>query len=273
MRSFWPLIVATIILGATVSCATSRDSVETGVREVEWELVWSDEFDYTGLPDPERWSYETGMVRNNEAQYYVPRSLSNSRVEDGRLVIEAHKQRFGTAEYTSASIHTRFTQSWTYGRFEIRAKVPAGRGTWPAAWLLGSNIGLVGWPMCGEIDIMEYVGFDPRRVHGYVHTFAYNHTRGTQRGSSLMLPSPYDTFHVYAIEWFPDRIDFYVDDQKYFTFHNEGTGADVWPFDEPHYLILNLAIGGSWGGQRGIDDSIFPARYEIEYVRVYQMAR
>ena len=270
MRVFLRLFVVVVLLGALVACATPARSAGTDSGDNGWELVWSDEFDYTGLPDPAKWSYESGMVRNNEAQYYVPRSLDTARVEDGRLVIEAHKQRFGSAEYTSASIHTRFTQSWTYGRFEIRAKVPAGRGTWPAAWLLGSNIGLVGWPMSGEIDIMEYVGFDPMRVHGYVHTFAFNHVRGTQRGSSLLLPAPAETFHVYAIEWYPDRIDFFVDDHNYFTFRNDGTGVEAWPFDEPHYLILNLAIGGSWGGQRGIDDSIFPARYEVEYVRVYR---
>jgi hypothetical protein len=159
---------------------------------------------------------------------------------------------------------------WTYGRFEVRAKVPTGTGTWPAIWMLGTNIREVGWPACGEIDIMENVGFDPHRVHGYVHTAAYNHTRGTQKGNSLELDKPWENFHVYAIEWFEDRIDFFIDDENYFTFEKESDDDDVWPFDKPHYLLLNLAIGGNWGGQQGIDDSLFPHRFIVDYVRVYQ---
>ncbi|MBN1417749.1 MAG: glycoside hydrolase family 16 protein [Planctomycetes bacterium] len=236
----------------------------------EWKLVWRDEFDKPGLPDPEKWDYEVGFVRNREAQYYTRARRENARVEKGVLVIEARKERFEKGEYTSASLITRGKAEWRYGRVEVRAKLPTGRGMWPAIWMLGSNIRQVGWPRCGEIDIMENVGFDPDVIHANIHTQAYNHVKRTGKGSRIEIPRPYADFHVYAIEWFEDRIDFYVDGRKYFTFKNEGTGRDVWPYAEPHYLILNAAIGGAWGGQKGIDDSIFPQKYLIDYVRVYE---
>ncbi len=235
-----------------------------------WHLVWSDEFDGSGLPDAEKWAYDIGYIANNEKQYYTEARLENARMENGHLVIEARKEPWEGFDYTSARLVTRGRQEWTYGRFEIRAKVPTGVGTWPAIWMLGTNIGEVGWPACGEIDIMENVGFDPHRVHGYVHTAAYNHTHGTQKGNSMKLDKPWENFHVYAIEWFEDRIDFFIDDTKYFTFEKESDDDDVWPFDKPHYLLLNLAIGGGWGGQQGIDDSLFPHEYHVDYVRVYE---
>lgn len=264
-------MIFTALTIATIGCS-SEDHLpaEPAEAEADWVLVWNDEFDGEGLPDPEKWSYEVGDIRNNELQYYTEAREQNIRMEDGHLVIEAIREPYEGFDYTSASINTRQSASWTYGRFEIRAKVPTGRGTWPAAWMLGMNISEVGWPASGEIDIMEYVGYDPNRVHGYIHTEAYNHTRGTQKGASLELESPYEQFHVYAIEWQEDRIDFFVDDEHYFTFEKEGNGSDVWPFDHPHYLLLNLAIGGSWGGQEGIDESIFPVRYLIDYVRIYR---
>ncbi len=241
-----------------------------GTRQESWHLVWSDEFDYEGLPDPARWSYDTGYIANQERQYYTRNRLENARVKNGYLVIEARKEPWKGFDYTSARLVTRGRETWTYGRFEARAKLPTGVGTWPAFWMLGENIEEVGWPSCGEIDIMENVGYDPGMVHGYVHTRAYNHTRGTQKGSSVELEQPWEDFHVYAVEWFEDRIDFFVDDTKYFSFEKEADEDDVWPFDKPHYLLLNLAIGGTWGGQQGIDDDIFPQRYVIDYVRVYE---
>jgi beta-glucanase (GH16 family) len=253
-----------------------------------WKLVWSDEFDKPGAPDPAKWSYETGFVRNNEAQFYTSDRRENARVEDGMLVIEARKEQFKNpafsptagagkrgrnrefADYTSASLTTLGKASWCYGRVEVRAKLPRGRGPWPAIWMLGTNITQVGWPACGEIDIMEFVGHDPGVINANIHTSKYNHVKKTGKGAKITVKDVSDAFHIYAIEWTPDRLDFFVDDRKYFTFKNEGTGSDVWPYDKAQYLILNLAIGGAWGGAQGIDDSIFPQRYYIVYVRVYQ---
>ncbi len=236
----------------------------------DWELVWGDEFDYDGLPDPEKWSYEEGYVRNNEKQYYTVERSENARVEDGMLVIESRKEEYEDMDYTSASVHTRDSYHIHYGRVEVRAKLPTGRGMWPAIWMLGANISKVGWPECGELDIMENVGYDPDRVHANVHCEKYNHTKGNGKGHSLIVSAPYENFHIYALEWTEDRVDFYVDDQKHFTYKDEGTGWEAWPFDKPHYLIINAAIGGAWGGQQGIDDSIFPQKYVIDYVRVYE---
>jgi beta-glucanase (GH16 family) len=261
----------------------------TSAAAAEWKLVWSDEFDQPGLPNPDKWTYEVGFIRNNEAQFYTEARLENARVENGRLVIEARKERWRNpsydphadgrggfrrarefADYTSASVTTRGKADWTYGRIEVRARLPRGRGTWPAIWMLGTNITSVGWPTCGEIDIMEFVGHDPGVVHANIHTRAYNHVQRTGKGNRIQVPDASEAFHVYAVEWTPERMDFHVDDRKYFTFENEKSGVAAWPFDAPHYLILNLAIGGAWGGQQGIDDSIFPQRYEIDYVRVYK---
>jgi beta-glucanase (GH16 family) len=235
----------------------------------DWELVWSDEFSTPGRPDPAKWGYEEGFIRNHEKQSYSPK---NARVEDGKLVIEAKKEAPGDGKpaYTSASLTTQGKASWTYGKVEVRAKLPTGRGTWPAIWMLGTNIDEVGWPRCGEIDIMENVGFDPDTIHFNVHTAAYNHVRKTNKGTKVTLAKPYDDFHVYGIEWTPKAIDFFLDGKTTFTFDNNGKGSDAWPYDRPQYLILNLAIGGDWGGQKGIDTSIFPQRMEVDYVRVYQ---
>jgi beta-glucanase (GH16 family) len=234
-----------------------------------WTLVFSDEFETAGALDPAKWAYEIGSLRNNEAQYYTSRP-ENVRAEAGNLVIEARKEPYQGYAYTSASVNTRGRTEFTYGRVEVRAKLPTGRGTWPAIWMLGTNIDRVGWPACGEIDIMENVGFDPLRISGTVHTAAYNWVSGTARGASVTVSAPWQDFHVYAMEWYPDHIDIFVDEQKYLTFPNEGTGSRTWPFDQPQYLLLNLAIGGSWGGQQGIDDSLFPQRYFIDYVRIYR---
>jgi len=243
-----------------------------------YRLVWADEFDKPGLPDPARWNYEYGMIRNNEAQFYTYARPENARVENGVLVIEARRENWSeagkTARYTSASVTTECRQYWRYGRIEVRAKLPTGRGTWPAIWMLGQNfsnkVGKVDWPRCGEIDIMENVGFDPDTIHANIHTEAYNHVKGTNKGNRITVKDPWRDFHVYALDWSPQRIVMSVDGQDYFTFEDEGTGEAVWPFDQPFYLILNLAIGGSWGGQQGVDDAIFPQRFEIDYVRVYQ---
>jgi beta-glucanase (GH16 family) len=262
-------------------------SMASTAGAADWKLVWSDEFDKPGLPDATRWDYETGFLRNHERQYYTRARRENARVENGVLVIEARKEKYmassarlgrgeaankrrADAEYTSASLTTRGKAAWTYGRIEVCAKLPAGRGTWPAIWTLGVNFDKVGWPTCGEVDIMEFVGFEPGIVHANIHTKKYNHAINTGKGDKVTIPEASREFHVFAIEWDAQKIDFFVDARKYFTYHNDGTGFDSWPYDKDQYLILNLAIGGDWGGQKGIDDHIFPQRYEIDYVRVYQ---
>jgi beta-glucanase (GH16 family) len=266
------MVRASAACGLALCCLAACDSASQPQAPTSpapaGTLIWADEFDGQGLPDAGRWDYEVGFVRNNERQYYTRGRSENARLEDGMLVIEARRERYEQADYTSASLTTR--ASWTYGRIEVRAKVPAGRGTWPAIWTLGTNLRQVGWPACGEIDIMEHVGFDPCRVHANIHTTAYNHVQGTNKGSSILVSRPDEAFHVYSATWTSARIDVFVDGQGYFSFPKEPGGDTVWPFDRPQYLILNLAIGGSWGGQQGIDDAAFPARYVVDYVRVYR---
>lgn len=236
-------------------------------------LVWTDEFDYTGLPAASKWTFEEGGHGwgNNELQYYTMNRTQNARVENGVLIIEALKENYLGREYTSARLITTGKGDWLYGRFEIRAKLPGGRGTWPAIWMLPTDWAYGNWPASGEIDIMEHVGYDPTHVFGTAHTEVYNHKLGTQKGSSVTGPDWETAFHVYAIEWSATKIDFMVDDAVYYTFNNEGTW-EKWPFDKRFHFILNVAVGGSWGGAQGVDPSIFPKRMEIDYVRVYQAA-
>jgi beta-glucanase (GH16 family) len=258
------------------------------VSAADWKLIWSDEFEKDGLPDPAKWNYEEGFIRNNEAQYYTRGRAENARIENGILVIEARKERFKNpafepgaqtgkgrhsrefADYTSASLTTQGKAAWTQGRVEVKAKLPPGRGTWPAIWMLGTNMNQFGWPACGEIDIMEFVGYDPGVIHANIHTRAYNHVKNNGKGSQIKIPDASTAFHVYAMEWDTTHMDFYVDDQKYFTYTNEGSGVDAWPYQNGQFLILNLAIGGAWGGTKGIDEKCFPQKYYIDYVRVYQ---
>lgn len=239
-----------------------------------WKLIWSEEFDYTGFPDSTKWSYDTeGNVYqwgNNEAQYYTSGRKENAWVSDGVLRITALKEPMEGRSYTSARLITKGKGDWLYGRFEIRAKLPTGRGTWPAIWMLPTDWEYGDWPKSGEIDIMENVGYDPDTTVGSSHTEKYNHAIGTQKNAKIACPDCYKAFHVYALEWEEDEYRLYVDDQLYFTFKNEGIGYEVWPYDKRFHILLNLAIGGNWGGQKGIDDSLFPHVFEIDYVRVYK---
>lgn len=237
-----------------------------------YNLVWSDEFLYNGLPDHSKWSYEIGGNGwgNQEEQYYTNADTNNAVVKDGMLNIIARKEKRENSEYTSARLVTKGKSSWTYGRIEARLKLPQGTGLWPAFWMLGSNIDKVGWPDCGEIDIMEHVGYQPDSSWGTIHTKAFNHIKGTQKGAKTYLSHPYDRFHTYAIEWTKDAITFFVDGRQFFQFINEHKTKAEWPFDSPSYIILNLAVGGSLGGKNGVDPNIFPATYLIDYVRVYQ---
>lgn len=242
-------------------------------------LVWSDEFEVEGAPNPNKWSFDVDGNEwawgNNELQNYTPANhpQPNAWVEDGKLIIEARKESFThsgfTREYTSARLRTVNKGDWLYGRFDIRAKLPAGRGTWAAIWMLPTDWEYGGWPDSGEIDIMEHVGYDMNRVHATVHTGKFNHSIGTQVGDSIVVPSVDEQFHVYRLDWTPERIDVYLNDIHYFSFPNDGGDSGSWPFDKRFHLLLNLAIGGNWGGSEGVDDSIFPQRMEVDYVRVY----
>jgi beta-glucanase (GH16 family)/glycerophosphoryl diester phosphodiesterase len=256
-----------------------------------YELVWSDEFNYKGKPDSTKWANDYGFVANHEEQYYTE-NLKNVRVEDGYLMIEAHKEKISnkdykseafknknwlnyiseidTAQYTSARLKTEGLASWKYGRIEVKAKLPKGLGLWPAIWMLGENRKQVGWPESGEIDIMEHVGFSPDSIFGTIHTKAYNHTIGTQRGKKIFIEKPYDNFHVFALEWTSEKMDFILDDLVFYHFENEHKTTAEWPFDQKFHLILNVSVGGMLGGQKGIDDSVFPQQMLVDYVRVFQ---
>lgn len=259
---------------ASFQAAAFHDILEYEVDYDSMQLVWSDEFDYEGLPDPSKWGYEAGGHGwgNNELQHYTRDRLENARVEDGRLIITARKEDYQRSSYTSARLVTRGKGDWLYGRIEVKARLPRGVGTWPAIWMMPTRSSYGNWPASGEIDIMEHVGFNHNRIHGAVHTASYNHRIGTQRSGTIdPVADVSEEFHLYAIEWEPHEIRWYLDNKRYFTFANEGTGHREWPFDREFYLILNIAIGGDWGAMQGVDDTIWPQTMEVEYVRVYEL--
>ncbi len=241
---------------------------------LEYTLVWSDEFDYEGLPDETKWGYDVGGSGwgNNELQYYT--EGENAYVKDGFLTITARKEDYNAMAYTSTRLISKNKGDWLYGRIEVNAKLPSGKGTWPAIWMLPTDWKYGGWPRSGEIDIMEHVGYEQGVVHGTVHTNAYNHMKGTQVGKHVTRDDVSDAFHLYAIEWFPDKIKFFVDDKLYFIYKPSNMincpTKDEWPFDQRFHLLLNIAVGGNWGGAKGIDESIFPQEMVVDYVRVYQ---
>jgi len=234
------------------------------------QLVWEDDFDGFGSPDGSRWDYDLGGGGwgNAELQTYTS-STANVERSAGTLKINAHKD--GNGQWTSARIKTAGRGDWTYGYFEIRARVPTGRGTWPAIWMLPTDWVYGGWPDSGEIDIMEHVGYDPDVLHTTIHTDAYNHLLGTQIGRSAHVGGMTSGFHTYGLHWQPDLLTWYVDGQPFFDVpRSPGDSWPQWPFDQRFHLILNVAIGGSWGGALGIDPNLSHATMEIDYVRVYQ---
>ncbi len=249
------------------SCSSSKKINNSN----QWKLSWSDEFNYTGLPDSSKWSYDVGGNGwgNNELEYYTNASLENAFVNDGTLKIKAIRENKGGREFTSARLVTKGKKEFTYGKIEIRAKLPPGRGLWPAIWMLGADAGKVGWPLCGEIDIMEHVGFEKDSVFGTIHTKAYNHIIGTQKSKKAYIENPYGQFHLFSIEWTPEKIDFFLDNKLYNHFENEHKTMAEWPFDKPFFLIMNIAVGGGLGGKMGVDESAFPATLEVDYIRVY----
>ncbi|MCB0600238.1 MAG: glycoside hydrolase family 16 protein [Saprospiraceae bacterium] len=275
-RQIYGLIpVAGIIALILSACGPAAPSGNTTGNTPEEELVWQDEFDGNDL-DTTKWAYQYGAHGwgNNEWEDYT--DSATLTVSDGMLAIHAIRTGAGqkVGDYKSARITSK--QTFTYGRMEIRAKLPdyRGNGIWPAIWMLGDNIGTAGWPECGELDIMENVSYDPGKVHVSIHSKANNHVDGTQVTSGPVdVPDAEKTFHNYGLIWDEDRIQFYLDDpgQILLSFdrpaeHNQ----DNWPFDHPFYFILNIAVGGNWGGQQGVDDSLFPATMLVDYVRVYQ---
>lgn len=253
----------------------------------EYQLVWSDEFNKSGQPDPKKWGYEQGFIRNKEAQYYTKNRKKNARVENGHLIIEAHKEIYPNlsfqknsknwrkarkqANYTSAALITMNKASWQYGKIEIRAKLPKGKGTWPAIWMMGTDRTKVGWPQCGEIDIMEQLGRKPQLIHGTIHWNAGTKTekKHKSKGGNIKTAAPSEHFHIYSVEWTKNKISFALDHKTYhkidLTTLPENQAEQ---FRKPYYLLINLALGGTWG--KKIDDSIFPQQYRIDYVRVYQ---
>jgi beta-glucanase (GH16 family) len=264
--------------GLTAEPATDNDD--------QWELIWSDEFNYEGLPDSTKWSYEEGFVHNRELQYYTKAKKENVRVEDGVLIIEARKEKIKNplyhpdssywkykrafAEYSSGSINTLGKASFKYGRIEARIQLPHGSGVWPAFWTLGNNYPEIGWPACGEIDILEYFGGErPNRIESNMH-FGIDGKRHHRQGV-VEMENPPEGFHIYAIEWFEDHVDFYFDENKYWTFPLELADDGTYNgYRNPHYLLLNFALGGATASGE-VDESLLPQKYLVDYVRVYKI--
>lgn len=263
--------VLSCLICTVLACGTKK---ETPIVPTE-KLVWADEFDGSAL-DTTKWRFETGAHGwgNNEWQNYT--AGENVSIADGLLTIEARKEGPGqkAGDYTSTRLNSR--QTFKYGRMEVRAKLPdeRGKGIWPAIWMLGENIATAGWPECGEIDIMEHVSYDPGVVLSTIHSTANNHVAGTQVSSGpIALPDAEEAFHNYGFTWDSTALKFYIDvpDSTIFTFSRPQPATPAnWPFDQPFYFLLNLAVGGNWGGQQGVEDHIFPAKFVIDYVRVYQ---
>ena len=278
------LMLLAITLGCRKDVEQNDGIIDEEENEVsQWELVWADEFDSEEI-DGSKWNklrWRPGWV-NNEQQAYTDRDI-NLYLDDGNLVIQSliEPGYYGTdytgttynSDYTSGRMNTDDKVSWTYGRYDIRAKLPKGKGSWPAIWMLGENISTVGWPNCGEIDIVEHVGFDDGRIHASIHTEDYNHMNNTQKSGSTFIETATDSFHIYSLEWSPTYLRYLIDNESYFFVYN-GSNGDVakWPFDEPQYIIMNLAIGGDWGAIQGIDPSAFPMKMLVDYVRVYKMS-
>lgn len=241
-----------------------------------WELTWSDEFDGQGLPDTSKWVFDMGDWGwgNNELQYYTVGRTENARQENGNLIIEARKNDNGHA-WTSARLTTRGKESFLYGKIEFRAKVPIGRGTWSAGWLLGDEyVDEKSWPACGEVDVLETVGFENDSItgngkaHASIHCDAYYFKLNNQPTKIEKVVKMNSDFHIYAIEWLPTGITIFIDGKKYFTYKDTRTPAS-WPYNKPQNIILNLAMGGGWGGQKGVDPTLTSQQLIVDYVRVY----
>jgi beta-glucanase (GH16 family) len=257
---------------------STYEVLEQKMQGSQWDLVWSDEFDVNGLPDTSKWSYNIGNWGwgNNELQYYTAFDEKTARVEDGNLIIQAHQDK-SDSTWTSARLTTQGKFGFKYGKIEFRAKVPHDRGTWAAGWLLGSNYkDEISWPYCGEIDVLECVGYEINDTtfaglnHATCHTRKYYFKQGNQIGSDTTLTHMTDSFHTYAVEWHPDVIYGLVDGKRYYTYDKNADDLE-WPFNKPQDIILNLAIGGGWGGAKGLDPNMDAPQYILDYVRVYDL--
>ena len=250
------------VVAKSSSGLTASKSIQINVSVVS-SLIWSDEFDTPGAPDPAKWGYDIGAGGwgNNELQYYTNR-LDNAIVTNGTLKITAQKENYMGSSYTSARLLSQNKFSFKYGKVETRAKLPAGVGTWPAIWMLGNNISTSGWPACGEIDIMEHLGRDLNKIYGTVHH--PGHSGGNADGGTVVISNATTQFHIYTMEWTASSIKFSVDNVTYYTFPN----ASTLPFNQNFFLLLNFALGGNFGG--AIDPAFTAATLEIDYVRVYQ---
>ncbi|MGZ3781255.1 MAG: glycoside hydrolase family 16 protein [Pseudobdellovibrionaceae bacterium] len=252
--------------------ACSIETAEAALVKAEaCPLVWSDEFNSAqSEPDPLKWYYHIGGNDvNSELQYYTS-DRKNSRVVQDHLLIEAHVENRDKYEFTSARMITR--QSFQYGYFEIRAKLPEGRGSWPAIWMLSEDYFEKGapWPLCGEIDIMEHVGFDPNVIHASIHTEDFNWTKGTQKTEVVTIENSQTEYQVYGLDWQPSYLAVYINNKEIFRYTKPAIATkENWPFDQKFRLILNNAIGGFWGGMHGVDMSSFPQQFEIDYVRFF----
>lgn len=265
------LLYGWFIFFVVKSCAAQKNNA---FNLPGWQLAWSDEFLYSGMPDSTIWDYDADVKNaNNELQYYTKRYPENVKVADGLLTITARKEDYRLSNYTSARMVTRGKKDILYGRIEVRAQLPKGRGTWPAIWLLSSKQPRV-YPDDGEIDIMEHVGYDEGVITGAVHV--KRNTTGTDiisNTNTTIVSDATDSFHVYGLIWTPTRIEWLIDGKTFYFYDKADRPAHHWPFDKEFYLILNIAIGGSWGGRKGVDDSIFPQTMKIDYVRVYRKKR
>jgi len=264
--------VASLAIFVTLLACNSYKQEEL----LPFTLVWSDEFELDGQPDSSKWNihHTNGCPNmcgfgNNEAQFYTNRS-ENVYQKNGLLVIRALKETFDSNQYTSAKLTTKNKGDWKTGRIVVRAKIPSGIGTWPAIWMLPTLVRPMKWPNDGEIDIMEHVGYQQGWILGTIHTQKYNHTINTQKSDSLFVADASDSFHDYILEWENKELKWYVDDQLYASIPRNDEDRGGWPFDDPYHLIINLAVGGNWGGKHGIDVTIWPQALEIDYVRVFQ---
>ena len=269
-------MIAALLLAQAATLGATNYSVDTPMAPPAEPPTFADEFESEQV-DTGVWRFDTHRNAegwyNEELQYYSNNRPENARIEDGALVIEARRETldeathpdWGGQDYTSARMISR--EPFGYGFYEVRAKLPCGRGSWPAIWLLAPD---GTWPENGEIDIMEMVGWDPNVIHATLHSGDYNHAKGTQRGAQKLVPTACTEFHRYQLDWQPDSITIGIDDRAHMRVENDQPGdTGAWPFTRPYELILNVAVGG-WGGQKGIDESAFPQAMTVDYVRFWE---